>query len=44
VAVSAAADANGTAAVYGLTQDFNAVGRRLYDRIGKQTRFIRYSR
>lgn len=44
VAVCAAADANGTAAVYWLTQDFNAVGRRLYDRIGKQTPFIRYSR
>ena len=44
VAVCAAADANGTAAVYWLTQDFNAVGRRLYDRIGKQTPFIRYNR
>jgi GNAT superfamily N-acetyltransferase len=43
-AVYAAADANGTPAVYWLTQDFNAVGRRLYDRIGKQTPFIRYNR
>lgn len=43
-AVYAAADANGTPAVYWLTQDFNATGRRLYDRIGKQTPFIRYNR
>lgn len=43
-AVYAAADANGTSAVYWLTQDFNATGRRLYDRIGKQTPFIRYNR
>ena len=43
-AVYAAADANGTPAVYWLTQDFNAAGRRLYDRIGKQTPFIRYNR
>jgi GNAT superfamily N-acetyltransferase len=43
-AVYAAADANGTPAVYWLTQDFNAAGRRLYDRIGKLTPFIRYSR
>ena len=40
----AAADANGTPAVYWMTQDFNATGRRLYDRIGKLTPFIRYSR
>ncbi|MFM7444575.1 MAG: GNAT family N-acetyltransferase, partial [Tabrizicola sp.] len=26
------------------TQDFNATGRRLYDRIGKLTPFIRYTR
>ena len=43
-AVYAAADANGTPAVYWLTQDFNAKGRRLYDRIGKLTPFIRYNR
>ena len=43
-AVYAAADANGTPAVYWLTQDFNAEGRRLYDRIGKLTPFIRYNR
>lgn len=43
-AVYAAADANGTPAVYWLTQNFNATGRRLYDRIGKLTPFIRYNR
>lgn len=43
-AVYAAADANGTPAVYWLTQDFNATGRRLYDRIGQLTPFIRYNR
>jgi GNAT superfamily N-acetyltransferase len=43
-AVYAAADANGTPAVYWLTQDFNTAGRRLYDRIGKVTPFIRYNR
>ena len=43
-AVYAAADSNGTPAVYWMTQDFNATGRRLYDRIGKLTPFIRYSR
>jgi GNAT superfamily N-acetyltransferase len=43
-AVYAAADANGTPAVYWLTQDFNAEGRRLYDRIGQVTPFIRYNR
>ncbi|NHB75398.1 GNAT family N-acetyltransferase [Rhodobacter calidifons] len=42
--VFAAADANCTPAVYWLTQDFNAAGRRLYDRIGKLTPFIRYTR
>ena len=43
-AVYAAADANGTPAVYWMTQHFNEAGRRLYDRIGKLTPFIRYSR
>jgi GNAT superfamily N-acetyltransferase len=43
-AVYAAADANGTPSVYWMTQDFNAAGRRLYDRVGKLTPFIRYSR
>ncbi len=39
-----AADANGTPNVYWLTQDFNAPGRRLYDRVGKVTPFIKYQR
>lgn len=43
-AVYAAADANGTPAVYWLTQDFNTTGRRLYDRIAQVTPFIRYMR
>lgn len=43
-AVYAAADANGTPSVYWLTQDFNATARRLYDRVGEVTRFIRYNR
>ena len=43
-AVYAAADSNGTPAVYWMTQDFNREGRRLYDRVGKLTPFIRYSR
>jgi GNAT superfamily N-acetyltransferase len=42
--VYAAADANGTPAVYWLTQHFNEAGRRLYDRIGTLTPFIRYTR
>ncbi|WP_050930030.1 GNAT family N-acetyltransferase [Aestuariivita boseongensis] len=43
-AVYAAADANGTPSVYWLTQDFNAEARKLYDRIGVLTPFIRYQR
>lgn len=43
-AVYAAADANGTPAVYWLTQDFNTTGRQLYDRIAQVTPFIRYVR
>jgi GNAT superfamily N-acetyltransferase len=43
-AVYSAADANGTPTAYWLTQDFNVAGRRLYDRIGKLTPFIRYNR
>lgn len=42
--VYAAADANGTPSVYWLTQDFNETARRLYDRIGKLTPFIKYQR
>ena len=43
-AVYSRADAAGSPAVYWLTQDFNESGRRLYDRIGKLTPFIRYNR
>ena len=43
-AVYAAADRHGASNVYWLTQDFNTTARRLYDRIGVQTPFIRYMR
>ena len=43
-AVYAAADAAGTPGVYWLTQDFNAEARKLYDRIGTVTPFIKYAR
>lgn len=43
-AVYAAADDNGSPSVYWLTQDFNETARKLYDRIGKLTPFIRYQR
>jgi GNAT superfamily N-acetyltransferase len=43
-AVYAAGDAAGCQTVYWLTQDFNAAGRRLYDRIAKLTPFIKYQR
>jgi GNAT superfamily N-acetyltransferase len=43
-AVYAAADREGCPAVYWLTQDFNVTARKLYDRIGKVTPFIKYSR
>ncbi len=43
-AVYAAADAEGCPLVYWLTQHFNAAGRRLYDRIGELTPFIKYNR
>jgi GNAT superfamily N-acetyltransferase len=43
-AVYDAADAAGASGVYWLTQEGNAVGRRLYDRIGVATDFIRYDR
>jgi len=39
-----AADDAGAPAVYWLTQDFNKAGRRLYDRVGQLTPFIKYSR
>jgi GNAT superfamily N-acetyltransferase len=43
-AVYAAADRKGSPAVYWLTQDFNASARKLYDRIGRVTPFIKYQR
>lgn len=43
-AVYAAADAEGAPAVYWLTQEFNTTARRLYDRIGVVTPFIKYNR
>ena len=43
-AVYDAADSEGAPKVYWLTQEFNATGRRLYDRVGKLTPFIRYDR
>lgn len=43
-AVYAAADENGTPTVYWMTQEFNENARKLYDRIGQLTPFIKYSR
>ena len=43
-AVYAAADARGAAPVYWFAQDANATARRLYDKIGVLTPFIRYNR
>lgn len=43
-AVYTAADAAGNPTVYWLTQDFNANARKLYDRIGTLTPFIKYNR
>lgn len=43
-AVYAEADAAGAPYVYWTTQDFNANARLLYDRIGRQTPFIKYQR
>lgn len=43
-AVYAAADERGADQVYWLTQDFNEAGRRLYDRVGRVTPFIKYQR
>ncbi len=42
--VYAAADAAGCPSVYWSTQEFNHTARKLYDRIGKLTPFIKYSR
>ncbi|MCQ0091207.1 GNAT family N-acetyltransferase [Roseovarius sp. M141] len=43
-AVYKATDADGCPTVYWLTQDFNETARKLYDRIGTLTPFIKYSR
>lgn len=43
-AVYSAADAKGVPRVYWLTQDFNTTARKLYDRIGKLSPFIKYDR
>lgn len=43
-AVYAQADAAGCPSVYWLTQEFNHTARKLYDRVGKVTPFIKYSR
>ena len=43
-AVYAEADARGAPTVYWLTQSFNETARRLYDRIGAVTPFIKYQR
>lgn len=43
-AVYEAADAAGAPSVYWLTQDFNTEARKLYDRIGTLTPFIKYAR
>ncbi len=42
--VYAEADAGGAADVYWLTQSFNETARRLYDRLGRVTPFIKYQR
>ncbi|WP_340107478.1 GNAT family N-acetyltransferase [Pikeienuella sp. HZG-20] len=43
-AVYAAADTAGCPSVYWLTQEFNHTARKLYDRIGALTPFIKYQR
>jgi GNAT superfamily N-acetyltransferase len=43
-AVYDAADKAGAPSVYWLTQDFNSEARKLYDRIGTLTPFIKYTR
>lgn len=43
-AVYGAADAAGCPTVYWLTQEFNATARRLYDRIGTVSPFLKYTR
>lgn len=43
-AVYAAADTDGCPSVYWLTQEFNHEARRLYDRVGVLTSFVKYAR
>lgn len=43
-AVYNAADVAGSPNVYWLTQDFNETARKLYDRVGDVTPFIKYQR
>ncbi len=43
-AVYAAADAAGAPSVYWLTEEFNSTARLLYNRVGRSTPFIKYSR
>lgn len=43
-AVYAEADRRDAAGVYWMTQEFNQTARKLYDRIGKLTPFIKYQR
>lgn len=43
-AVYADAEAQGVPDVYWMTQDFNATARRLYDKLGQETPFIKYVR
>lgn len=43
-AVYVEADKAGSPDVYWMTQEFNETARRLYDRIGKVTPFIKYAR
>lgn len=43
-AVYAAADARNVSGVYWTTQDFNTTARKLYDKVGVLTPFIKYAR
>ncbi len=43
-AVYAASDERGADQVYWLTEDINATARRLYDRVGRLTPFLKYQR
>lgn len=43
-AVYAKADTDGRPSVYWMTQDFNTTARKLYDRLGAVTPFIKYIR